>query len=263
MLGEEDRALAPAYAVALITGASSGIGFELARRLAAEGTKVALVARRKDLLDGLAGEIRAAGGTALAIPCDVRERMLMHAAVATAARELGPIDLLIANAGVGHVIPADSFDAALFEDTIRTNLLGPVYAVEAALPAMLSRRAGHIVGVSSLAAYRGFPVTHAYCASKSALNAFLEGLRAEISDHGVRVTTVCPGFVRTPMTVKNTGAMPFLLEADEAARRILRAVRAGRRVYNFPWPMAALMTLVRLLPGGVLDRAMRSARSFE
>ena len=255
--------MAPSYAVALITGASSGIGFALARRLAREGTKVALVARRKDLLDGLAAEIRAAGGTALAITCDVRERMPMHAAIAQTVRELGPIDLLIANAGVGHVIPADTFDAALFEDTIRTNLLGPVYAVEAALPAMLSRRAGHIVGVSSLAAYHGFPMTHAYCASKSALNAFLEGLRAEISDHGVRVTTVCPGFVRTPMTVKNAGAMPFLLEADEAARRILRAARAGRRVYNFPWPMAALMTLVRLLPGAVLDRAVRSARSFE
>ena len=255
--------MTPVYAVALITGASSGIGLELARQLARDGTKVALIARRKELLDGLAAEIRAAGGTALAIPCDVRERMPVHAAVGLAARELGPIDLLIVNAGVGHVIPADSFDAALFEDTIRTNLLGPVYAVEAALPSMLSRHAGHIVGVSSLAAYRSFPMTHAYCASKSALNAFLEGLRAEISDRGVRVTTVCPGFVRTPMTAKNTGAMPFLLEPREAARRILRAVRAGRRVYNFPWPMAALMTLVRLLPSRVLDSAVRSARSFE
>ena len=255
--------MATAFPVALITGASSGIGLELARHLAREGTKVALIARRRDLLDGLAAEIRSAGGTAISLPCDVRERMPMHAAVARATRELGPIDLLIANAGVGHVIPADNFDAALFEDTVRTNLLGPVYAVEAALPAMLSRRAGHIVGVSSLAAYRGFPMTHAYCASKSALNAFLEGLRAEISDRGVRITTVCPGFVRTPMTVKNTGAMPFLLEPDEAARRILRAVRAGRRVYNFPWPMVALMGLVRFLPSGLLDRASRSARSFE
>lgn len=255
--------MSPTYGVALVTGASSGIGLELARRLAREGTKVALVARRRDLLEGLAREIRGAGGTALALPCDVRERIPMHAVVAQAARELGPIDLLIANAGVGHVIPADTFDAALFEDTIRTNLLGPVYAVEAALPSMLSRHAGHIVGVSSLAAYRGFPMTHAYCASKSALNTFLEGLRTEIADRGIRVTTVCPGFVRTPMTVKNSGAMPFLLEPNDAARRILRAVRAGRRVYNFPWPMAALMAVVRLLPSGVLDRAVRSARSFE
>ncbi len=251
------------FTVALITGASSGIGLELARCLTRDGTKVALLARRKELLDSLAEEIRAAGGTALSLPCDVRERMAVHAAVAQTARELGPIDLLIANAGVGHIIPADAFDAALFEDTIRTNLLGAVYAVEAALPSMLSRHCGHLVGVSSLAAYRGFPMTHAYCASKSGLNAFLEGLRAEISDRGIRVTTVCPGFVRTPMTAKNTGAMPFLLEADDAARRILRAVRAGRRVYNFPRPMAALMVLVRLLPSGVLDGAVRSAKSFE
>jgi short-subunit dehydrogenase len=255
--------LTPSYSVALITGASSGIGRELARRLARDGTKVALIARRKDLLDELASEIRSAGGVALPIVCDVRERMPMHAAVAATSRELGPIDLLIANAGIGHVIRVDAFDAALFEDTIRTNLLGPVYAVEAALPSMLSRRAGHIVGVSSLAAYRSFPMTHAYCASKSALNAFLDGLRAEVCHRGVRVTTVCPGFVRTPMVVKNTGAMPFVLEADEAARRILRAVVEGRRVYNFPWPMAALMTLVRFLPSGIIDRAARSARSFE
>jgi NADP-dependent 3-hydroxy acid dehydrogenase YdfG len=113
----------------------------MARQLAEGGTKVALVARRKDLLDGLAVK-SVRGRHALAIPCDVRERMPMHAAVAEAARELGPIDLLIANAGVGHIIPADTFDAALFEDTIRTNLLGPVYAVEAALPSMLTRRAG-------------------------------------------------------------------------------------------------------------------------
>ena len=255
--------MTPSYAVALITGASSGIGVDLARLLAREGTKVALVARRKPLLDSLANEIRSGGGTALAIPCDVRERMPMHAAIAEASRELGPIDLLIANAGVGHVIPADEFDAALFEDTMRTNLFGVVYAVEAALPSMLERHAGHIVGVSSLAAYLGVPVTNAYCASKAALNSFLDGLRAEIADRGVKVTTVCPGFVRTPMTAKNTGAMPYLLEPDEAARRILRAVRAGRRVYNFPWPMAALMRFVRILPGAVVDGAVRNARSFE
>ena len=183
----------------------------------------------------------------------------MHAAVDQAARELGPIDLLIANAGVGHVIPADRFDATLFEDTIRTNLLGPVFAIEAVLPSMLSRGAGHIVGVSSLAAYRGLPKTHAYCASKSALNASLEGLRAEVADRGVRITTVCPGFVRTSMVAKNSAGMPFLLGPDEAARRILRAVRAGRRVYNFPWPMAVLTALARLLPNGVVDRIVRSA----
>jgi short-subunit dehydrogenase len=249
--------------VAFVTGASSGIGSELARALARSGTRVALVARRKELLDALAKEIVASGGTAIAIPCDVRERMPLHAAVAEAVRSLGPIDLLIANAGVGISIPAEAFDAALFEDTIRTNLLGAVYSVEAVLPSMLERRSGHIVGISSLAAYRGFPLTYAYCASKAALNSFLEGLRAEISDRGVRVTTVCPGFIRTPMTAKNHGAMPFLLEADDAAGRILRAIRRGRRVYNFPWQMAALMALVRLLPGRLLDAGARSAGMME
>lgn len=255
--------MTPSWSVALVTGASSGIGTELARGLARRGTKVALVARRKELLDALAAELAASGGAAIAIPCDVRDRLAVRAAVQEAAHALGPIDLLIANAGVGHTIPVERFDAALFEDTIRTNLLGAVYAVEAVLPSMLDRHAGQIVGISSLAAYRGFPLTYAYCASKSALNAFLEGLRAEIADRGIKVTTVCPGFVRTPMTAGNRGPMPFLLEADDAARRILRAASRGKRVLNFPWPMAALMGLVRFLPGRLLDTGARNAGIME
>jgi short-subunit dehydrogenase len=247
----------------LVTGASSGIGLELALQLARDGTKVGLVARRADLLNSITNEIRQGGGSAIPIVTDVRDRMGVHAAAVETVKEFGPIDLLIANAGVGHSIPADSFDAALFEDTIRTNLLGAVYAVEAVLPSMLERHAGNIVGVSSLAAYRSFPLTNAYCASKAALNSFLEGLRAEVATRGVKVTTVCPGFVRTPMTAKNRGAMPFLLQPADAATRILRATRAGRRVYNFPLPMAALMKLVHWLPAAVLDRAVRSAQSFD
>jgi short-subunit dehydrogenase len=263
MHGWEDRALPSTYAVALVTGASSGIGLELARQLAGDGTKVALVARRGELLESIATEIRAGGGVALPVVADVRDRMALHAAVGLTERELGPIDLLIANAGVGRSFRAESFDAAIFEDTMRTNLMGAVYSIEAVLPLMLDRRRGHIVGVSSLTAYRSFPQTHAYCASKAALNALLEGLRAEIATRGVLVTTVCPGFVRTPMTAKNFGAMPFLLEPAEAARRILRAVRWRRRVYNFPMPMAALVKLLRWLPEAVVDRAVRSAQSFD
>jgi short-subunit dehydrogenase len=253
----------PRYAVAVVTGASSGIGVELARQLAADGTKVALLARRVDLLASLADEIRGKGGVALEIECDVRDLFNVKAAVVEAAKELGPIDLAIANAGIGHVIPAEEFDSRLVEDIIRTNLMGTVHLVEAVLPEMLARRQGQIVGVSSLAAYRGFPQTHAYCASKAGMNTFLEGLRAEVADHGITVTTVCPGFVRTPMTAKNRGAMPFLLDAEECARRILRAARARRRVYNFPRPMATAMWIVRWLPSGLLDSAVRSARGFE
>jgi len=216
-----------------------------------------------DLLASVGDEIRAQGGIAHEVECDVRDRLNVKAAVGEATKELGSIDLAIANAGVGHVIPAEEFDSQLFEDIIRTNLMGTVHLVEAVLPDMLSRRQGQIVGVSSLAAYRGFPQTHAYCASKAAMNTFLEGLRAEIADHGIAVTTVCPGFVRTPMTAKNRGAMPFLLDADECARRILGAARARRRVYNFPWPMATAMWIVRWLPSGLLDSAVRSARGFE
>ncbi|HEX4824540.1 MAG TPA: SDR family NAD(P)-dependent oxidoreductase [Candidatus Polarisedimenticolaceae bacterium] len=251
------------YAVALVTGASSGIGRSLARQLADQGTKVACVARRGDLLDGLVAEIRDHGGTALPLVADVRDRCAVHAAAAQAERDLGPIDLLIANAGIGQAMPLKEFDAAAFEDTIRTNLLGAVYAVEAVLPGMISRGAGHIVGISSLAAYRGLPETQAYGASKAALNSFLEGVRAEVRPRGVFVTTICPGFIRTPMTSKNTHPMPFLLESDEAARRILRAIRNRRRVYNFPLPMAAFTKLVHFLPAGLVDRIVGRDRWFD
>jgi short-subunit dehydrogenase len=249
--------------VALITGASSGIGQALARQLAREGTTVGLLARRRDLLEELAVEIRDHGGNALPLIADVRDRHAVHAAAAQAERDLGPIDLLIANAGVGHSIPAASFDATLFDDTIATNLMGAAYAIEAVLPSMLRRGAGRVVGISSLAAYRGFPQTHAYCASKAALNTFLEGLRAEIAPRGIAVTTVCPGFVRTAMTAKNKHPMPFLLEPEAAAQRILKAVRAGRRVYNFPLPVAALVKLLRWVPAALVDRALRSSQGFD
>ena len=255
--------MARTFAVAMITGASSGIGLELARQLARDGTKVGLVARRGELLQGIAKELCDAGGVAIPIVGDVRDRNATRAAAGHTEKELGPIDLLIANAGVGHSFRAESFDAEIFEDTIRTNLLGAVYAVEAVLPSMLRRHKGHIVGVSSLAAYRGFPQTHPYCASKAALNSFLEGLRAEIGPRGVCVTTVCPGFVRTPMTAQNKGTMPFLLEPAAAAHRILRAARARRRVVNFPLPMAALVRLVHWMPAAVFDRAVRSAQPFD
>ena len=249
--------------VALVTGASTGIGRSLARQLADQGAKVACVARRGDLLDELAAEIRDHGGTAFPIVADVRDREAIHAAVAKTERDLGPIDLLIANAGIGQTIPAEAFDAAVFDDTIRTNLMGTVYAVEAVLPSMLRRGAGQIAGISSLAGYRGLPETHAYCASKAAMNSFLEGLRAEVRPRGIFVTTICPGFIRTPMTSKNKHPMPFLLEPEEAARRILKAIRAKRRVYNFPLPMAAFTKLVHFLPVGLVDRIVGKDKWFD
>ncbi len=242
--------------VAVVTGASSGIGWSLAKVLAAAGARVGLVARRREELDRLAKEVAASGGTAFAAPADVGDRGQVVAAIHAVAAALGPVDLLVANAGVGAPTLLEPFNVAEMEKMFRVNTLGVVYAIEAVLPEMLRRGRGHLAAVSSLAAYKGLPGEAAYCASKAAVNSFLEGLRIQLRGRGVAVTTICPGFVKTPMTSVNDFAMPFVLEADEAARRIAGALRRRVKVYNFPWQTALLMKLTRWLPDWAMARTM-------
>lgn len=243
--------------VAVITGASSGIGWELAKTLASQGCKVGLVARRREKLTALAEEVERAGGTAAAAPADVGDRAQTLAAIRDVAARLGPVDLLIANAGVGVPTLIEPMNVADVERTFRVNVFGLVYAIEAVLPEMLRRGQGHVAAVSSLAAYKGMPGESAYCASKAAVSTFMEGLRIRLRDRNIAVTTICPGFVRTPMTAVNKFKMPWLLDADEAARRIVRELARRRKVYNFPWPTTVLMKLTRWLPDWVLARAMQ------
>jgi short-subunit dehydrogenase len=139
----------------------------------------------------------------------------------------------------------------------RVNVLGVVYAIDAVLPDMLRRGRGHLVAVSSIGAYKGLPGESGYCASKAAVNTYMEGLRIHLRDRGIAVTTVCPGFVRTPMTAVNRFHMPWLLDADEAARRIVWAIRRRKKVYNFPWQMSLLTKATRWLPDWMIARSMR------
>jgi short-subunit dehydrogenase len=243
--------------VAVITGASSGIGWALARELAAQHCRVGLVARRQDRLDALAAEIRAGGGTAECAAADVADRSCTVAAIHALRDQLGPIDLLVANAGVGAPTLLEPLNIEQVEHMFRINVLGMVYSFEAVLPAMLQRGWGHLAGVSSLAAYKGLPGESAYCASKAAVNSYLEGLRIQLRDRGVTVTTICPGFIKTPMTDVNDFKMPWLLQPEEAARRIVRALGRRRKVYNFPWQTTLLMKATRWLPDWVLARSMR------
>ena len=243
--------------VAVVTGASSGIGRALARTLAAEGARVGLIARRKEQLEALAGEIATAGGIAAVAAADVGDRAQVQAAVEEVQQRLGPVDLLIANAGVGAPTLIDPLNVGDVEKMFRVNILGVVYAIDAVLPEMLRRRSGHLAAVSSLAAYKGLPGESGYCASKAAVNTFLEGLRIQLHDRGITVTTVCPGFVLTPMTEINDFDMPWLLQPDEAARRIVRALRRKKTVYNFPWQLALLMKATAWLPDWLVARSMQ------
>jgi short-subunit dehydrogenase len=242
--------------VAVVTGASSGIGQALARVLAEEGWKVGLLARRRENLEELAGAIQRAGGKCEVAAADVGRRDQVLAAFETLRHSLGPIDLLIANAGTGAPTLLEPCNIEQIETMFRVNVLGVVYCIEAVLPEMLARQRGHLAAVSSLAAYKGLPGESAYCASKAALNTYMEGLRIHVRNRGIAVTTICPGFVRTPMTAVNSFKMPFLLEADEAARRIARALRRRVKVYNFPWQMTLIMKLCAWLPDWIVARVM-------
>ena len=246
-----------AYTAAVVTGASAGIGRAVAVALARQGVRVGAVARRADLLSELAAEVRSAGGTIETAVADVADRDGLHAAIRSLSTALGPVDLLFANAGIARPSGADPMNVAGDEAMVRTNFFGVVYAIEAVLPDMLARGRGHLVGVSSLAAYKGLPGSAGYSASKAAVNAYLEGLRIELRPKGVAVTAVCPGFIRTDMTADKTHPMPFLMTADEAARRIVRALPRRPAVYDFPKPMRLLMWLSKWAPDRVMLRRTR------
>jgi short-subunit dehydrogenase len=243
--------------VTFLTGASSGIGRSLARRIAADGDAVVAVARRAELLDSLVAEIRQAGGRALAIACDVTDRPRVIEAVRRAESELGPIHRLVANAGGGEPTFVDDFEAAQVERVLALNVGGTANCIEAVLPGMLQRRSGHIVVTSSLAAYRGLPGAAAYSAAKAALTNLLESLVIDLRPRGIDVTLLFPGFVRTkPRKAGAEKRKPFQLDVEDATRRMHRAIQARRSHYAFPAPMALAARIGRLLPSALYDRLL-------
>jgi short-subunit dehydrogenase len=219
--------------VAVVTGASSGIGAQLARDLAARGMHVALLARRVDRLEALAGEIGRGGITALPVACDVSDRASVDAAIATVVGRLGRIDLLVNNAGfVTHALFKDH-DVADMERMVRTNVLGVMYTIKAVLPAMRARREGWIVNLSSVAGKLGQPDEAVYSATKFAVTGLSEGISYELAPLGIHVMTVYPALVRTEMfTDEVLARMPerakkTFCEPPEFTRAVLRALEKG------------------------------------
>src|SRR5262245_128324 len=231
-----------------VTGASTGIGAALVKAFLARGARVAMTARRRDLLDEIArGADRS---RVLVVPADVTDR----AAVTTAARAIeaawGGIDVAIFNAG--GVVEHD------FVATMALNYSSVVYGIEAVVDGMLSRGRGHIAAVASLAGYRPAPIATEYGASKAAVIYLMDGLRFSLAPRGVRVTVINPGFVRTPLTDRNDFPMPFLVEADAAAERIVKGLERGKREIHFPAPMSWTAKLLRVLPFPVYERLIRA-----
>lgn len=239
-----------------ITGASSGIGYALAKEFASQGARLGILARREERLCQLCEEIRATGGTVEYAVADAAGRAEVHKALASLKDRLGPCDVLIANAGVGSTNTSTDLNVTGAEQVIRTNLLGPMYAFEAVLPDMLERGSGHLVGVSSVAAFKGLPTSAAYSASKAGLNGYLESIRISLRASRIAVTAICPGFVRTEMTEKMTN-MLWACDADVAARKIARAIEKRRKVFAFPRRMGLLVKATRWAPDWLMAKAVK------
>lgn len=240
---------------ALVTGASSGIGRALVLELAARGWRVAALSRRAAALEALARE---AGPGCLPLPADVSRPAELRACVQRAARELGGLDAVVANAGCGLPGRSAEVDLEAVRELFAVNVLGALATFQAALPHVRRSRRGLLVGISSLAAHRGGPGSGPYNASKAALSRLLETLRAELAGEGIRVLDVRPGFVRTPMTDRNTFSMPFLMEPDAAARRIARAMERRRSHLTLPKRAGLLVGLLRHMPDRLFDRLARA-----
>lgn len=238
--------------VVLITGASSGIGRGLGVELARRGAAVGLLARRADALNEIVEEIEAVGGRAIALPADVTHADAVRFSACALRRKFGYIDLLIANAGVGATTYAVDLCEKEVAEMIKVNVIGVVNSVTAVIPHMIERGAGHLVAISSLAAYRGLPKSAAYCASKAAVSALFESLRIDLMGTGIDVTIIHPGFIKTPLTAGRK-RMPYLMELDYAVKKMVRAIEKRKKSYAFPWQLASIVRASMLLPIPLYD----------
>jgi short-subunit dehydrogenase len=240
-----------------ITGASSGIGQALARRFQGAGWRLALVARREDELRRFVQAQSYDEHTAQVYVADVADGPSITAAGRSCVGRQGLPDAVIANAGISVGIDSARLeDLQVLRDTLQTNVFGIAATFQPFIEPMRQRRRGALVGVASVAGIRGLPGHAAYCASKAAVIAYCESVRGECRPFGVRVVTLVPGYIDTPLTRGNPYSMPFLMSADAFADAAFAAVTAGRSYCVIPWPMAVVAKLLRLLPNAWFDRLL-------
>lgn len=248
------------YRTALVTGASSGIGAALAKKLGNSGVEVVLAARRTALIEELAEQIQRRGGRARTLPLDLAQPGDAVRAIRRIDEELDGLELVIANAGVSGLRWSGALSWEDCIDIIDVNVRGAIATLTAVLPRMVERRRGHLVGISSMAAYRGFPHNACYSGSKAFLSTFLESLRVDLAGSGVVVTDARPGFVRTAMAGDEREPKFFMIDAERAAEHVLRAIARRQGLVAFPWPTAALVRSLASLPAPLYDRAARTMR---
>jgi len=241
-----------------ITGASSGIGEALAVYYAAKGASLGLVARRAEVLAALNQRL---GGGHACYALDVSEAPALHAAAADFMARFGVPDIIVANAGVSAgTLSECEEDLEVFRRVMETNVFGMAATFAPFIAAMKAAGGNRrLVGLASVAGIRGLPGAEAYCASKAAVIAYLESLRLEMRPYGIKVVTIAPGYIETPMTAINPYRMPFLLPVEQAAPRFAAAIERGVSYAVIPWPMGLVAKLLRALPNWLYDRLFTSA----
>ena len=240
----------------LITGASSGIGYSITKLLPNENCSLALISRRKNILDDLVTELKNGAITVNSYKCDVGNIDEVKNTFEQVKNDFGKIDIAILNAGVSSRTGVINYSANLAKEIFEANTLGIVNCVEQLLPDFIQRKEGMIVGISSLADSRGFPKSGFYNASKAAATLLLESLRIELKPFNIKVLTVKPGFVRTPMTDKNEFHMPFLMDVDKAAKIIIDGIKKEKRVIQFPLPTVIGSKMIKIMPDRMFDFLM-------
>jgi short-subunit dehydrogenase len=246
-----------------ITGASSGIGEAIATEYAKRYTnaKIGLVARRSEHLQNLQSKLQESyQAECLIYPLDVRNSVALAAAAENFMQQYGTPDVVIANAGVSRgTLTEHQEDIAAFQAVFDINVMGMVHTFQPFIAAMKNAKQGQLVGIASVAGIRGLPGAGAYSASKAAVISYLESLRVEMARENIAVTTIAPGYIRTPMTDVNQYKMPFLMDADVAATKFVNAIEHRRRFVVIPWQMGWLARFMRLIPPFLWDLAMKKA----
>lgn len=239
----------------LITGASSGIGQAMALHYARQGARLALVARRSETMQAWL-DTHAIPPENYAIYCaDVTDtRQMAGVAQACIARQ-GLPDVVIANAGISIGVDTSvPDDLAVMARVLTTNVMGMAATFSPFMTAMVARGSGTLVGIGSVAGIRGLPGHGAYCASKAAVISYCESLRGELRPSGVKVVTLCPGYIATPLTQNNQYTMPFLMQPEVFAQKAVQAIADGNSYRVIPWQMGVVAKLLRLLPNALFDR---------
>jgi short-subunit dehydrogenase len=232
----------------LITGASSGIGYARAERLSKEDCKLAVIARRIDKLEAFKAKFKRPANEIIPLYCDVTNKENVYSVTETILNRFGEIDIAILNAGTSSRLDVKDFSSSVGEEIMSVNLISNFYFLEKLIPHFINKKSGMIVGVSSLADVRGFPRSAFYNASKAGATRLYESLRIELKPYGIKVITVRPGFVKTPMTDKNEFYMPFMINADKAAGIILRGIIKEKRKIQFPLPTVIGTKILSIIP---------------